>query len=90
MLKATGIVRRVDELGRIVIPKELRTTYHIHEMDPLEIYTDGKGIILQKYKTSCLFCGESDAKKLIQYSGETVCRSCARHLASMAKEAPGC
>ncbi len=49
-MKATGIVRRIDELGRIVIPKEIRRTLRIREGDPLEIYTDREGgIILKKY-----------------------------------------
>lgn len=54
-MKATGIVRKVDELGRIVIPKELRRTLGIQEKDPVEIYTDGKGIILRKYAPGCAY-----------------------------------
>jgi AbrB family transcriptional regulator (stage V sporulation protein T) len=52
-MKATGIVRRIDELGRVVIPKEIRRTMRIHEGDPLEIYTDGQSgtVILKKYST---------------------------------------
>ena len=49
-MKATGIVRRIDDLGRIVIPKEIRRTLHIRESDPLEIFTDKEGqVILKKY-----------------------------------------
>ncbi|MBD7939656.1 AbrB/MazE/SpoVT family DNA-binding domain-containing protein [Cytobacillus sp. Sa5YUA1] len=48
-MKSTGIVRKVDELGRVVIPKELRRSLGINEKDPLEIYTEGEQIILQKY-----------------------------------------
>ena len=49
-LKATGIVRRIDDLGRVVVPKEIRRTLRIREGDPLEIYTDREGqIILKKY-----------------------------------------
>ena len=49
-MKATGIVRRIDDLGRIVIPKEIRRTLRIRESDPLEIYTDREGqVILKKY-----------------------------------------
>ena len=48
-MKATGIVRRIDDLGRVVIPKELRRSLKIREGDPLEIYTDKEGIIFQKY-----------------------------------------
>jgi transcriptional pleiotropic regulator of transition state genes len=55
-MKSTGIVRKVDELGRIVIPKELRRTMNIKEGDPLEIYTEGEQIILKKYAPVCLKC----------------------------------
>lgn len=50
-MKATGIVRRIDDLGRVIVPKEIRRTLHIHEGDPLEIYTDNEGsIIFRKYQ----------------------------------------
>ena len=55
-MKATGIVRRVDELGRIVLPIELRRTLDIVEKDALEIYVEGSAVILKKYRTSCIFC----------------------------------
>ena len=61
-MKATGIVRRVDELGRVVIPIELRNKFGIAEKDPIEIYVDGSNIILKKYEPNCIFCGNS--KKL--------------------------
>ena len=55
-MKATGIVRRVDELGRIVLPIELRRTLDITERDALEIYVEGSSVILKKYRPSCIFC----------------------------------
>ena len=58
-MKATGIVRKVDELGRIVLPIELRRTLDIAERDPLEIYVDGQSIVLSKYQPACIFCGDS-------------------------------
>lgn len=61
-MKSTGIVRRVDELGRIVIPIELRNKLKIEEKDPIEIYVDGSSIILKKYQENCVFCGST--KKL--------------------------
>ena len=64
-MKATGIVRRVDELGRVVIPIELRNKFGIAEKDPIEIYVDGSNIILKKYEPNCIFCGNS--KKLVDY-----------------------
>jgi transcriptional pleiotropic regulator of transition state genes len=56
-MKSTGIVRKVDELGRIAIPVELRRTMEIAEKDPIEIFVDGDRIVLQKYKPSCVLCG---------------------------------
>ena len=55
-MKSTGIVRKVDELGRIVLPVELRRTMDIVEKDALEIYVDGNSIVLRKYRPSCIFC----------------------------------
>ena len=73
-MKATGIVRRVDELGRVVIPIELRNKFGIAEKDPIEIYVDGSNIILKKYEPNCIFCGNS--KKLSEYKGKLVCDKC--------------
>lgn len=90
MLKNTGIVRNLDALGRVVIPMELRRTMGIPEGAPLEIYTEGNKIVLCMHRTACVFCGEDDAGELIHYGGQLLCRSCARHLATMAQEAPSC
>ena len=73
-MKSTGVVRRVDELGRIVIPIELRRTLDIAEKDALEIYVDGGQIVLRKYEPGCLFCGE--LKGVINYKGKIICRKC--------------
>jgi len=59
-LKATGIVRKIDNLGRLVLPKELRKTMNIDIKDPMEIYVDNDKIILKKYQPACIFCGSSD------------------------------
>ena len=69
-MKSTGIVRRVDELGRVVIPIELRNKFGITEKDPMEIYVDGSSIILKKYEPNCIFCGSS--KKLIDYQNNII------------------
>lgn len=74
-MKATGIVRKVDELGRIVLPIELRRTLDIEVRDPLEIYLDGDHIVLCKYESACIFCGS--ARGLSTYMGKQVCRDCA-------------
>lgn len=55
-MKSTGIVRKVDELGRIVLPIELRRTLGIEEKDRIEIFVDGESIILRKYQPACIFC----------------------------------
>lgn len=77
-MKSTGIVRKVDELGRVVIPKELRRKFHIAEKDGLEIYVEDDRIILKKYEPSCTFC--ENAENLIDYKGKSVCPECAREL----------
>ena len=86
-MKATGIVRRVDELGRIVLPKELRRTLDIGEKDPVEIYTDGKGIILRKYAPGCAFCGSVNDIRYIH--GTPVCGACACNMQVMYRAAEG-
>jgi AbrB family transcriptional regulator, transcriptional pleiotropic regulator of transition state genes len=69
-MKATGIVRKVDELGRIVIPIELRRTMGIDIKDPLEIFVDGEKIILRKYEPTCIFSGS--AENLINFKGKMI------------------
>ena len=76
-MKSTGIVRRVDELGRVVIPIELR----IAEKDPIEIYVDGSSIILKKFEPNCIFCG--NAKRLSEYKGKLVCDKCLSKLSDI-------
>ena len=71
-MKTTGIVRPVDNLGRLVIPIELRRTLDINEGDGLEIYVDGKSIVLRKYEPTCIFCGNSS--DLILYQDRHICR----------------
>lgn len=73
-MKATGIVRKVDELGRIVIPKELRRTLNINEGDSLDIYTNGERIMLKKYAPGCTLCGSLD--QLHTLEGKNVCLEC--------------
>lgn len=77
-MKSTGIVRKVDELGRIVLPIELRRTMGIDVKDSLEIYVDGDSIILRKYEPSYIFCG--NAKDIVNFKGKNVCSACAREL----------
>ena len=77
-MKSTGIVRKVDELGRFVLPIELRRTLDIAEKDSIEIYVDGSSIILKKYEPTCVFCG--DAKNITVYKGKNICANCLKEL----------
>lgn len=77
-MKSTGIVRKVDELGRIVLPIEMRRTLDIAEKDALEIYVDGENIILHKYQAACVFC--DSVKDIISYKGRYVCPECIKKL----------
>lgn len=82
-MKSTGIVRKVDELGRIVLPIELRRTLDIEVKDALEIYVDGAQIILKKYEPACIFCG--NAKDVANFKGKNICRNCLAEMAAAAK-----
>jgi transcriptional pleiotropic regulator of transition state genes len=78
-MKATGIVRRVDELGRVVIPIELRRTYKIDIGDPLEIYVDSDKILLKKFVPTCMFCGAAN-DTLITFREKVICKSCVQEM----------
>lgn len=77
-MKSTGIVRRVDELGRVVIPIELRNKFNIQLKDPIEIYVDGSSIILKKFEQNCIFCGNT--KNLVQYKDKLICEKCSQKI----------
>lgn len=79
-MKSTGIVRKVDELGRIVLPIELRRTLDIEERDPLEIHVEGDQIVLKKYAPSCIFCGTEEDLQL--FRGKRICQGCIAALAA--------
>lgn len=77
-MKSTGIVRKVDELGRIVLPIELRRTLGIDVKDALEIFVDGNQIVLNKYEPACIFC--NSANDIINFKGKNICRECLKQL----------
>lgn len=77
-MKSTGIVRKLDELGRVVIPIELRRTLDIKVKDPLEIFVDDDKVILKKFSPSCIFCGES--KDIFDFKGKKVCPDCSNEI----------
>ena len=75
---ATGIVRQVDQLGRIVLPVEIRRAMDISVQDPLEIFTDEGKIILMKYQPSCVFCNNAD--NIIYFAGKRICADCLKKI----------
>lgn len=77
-MKSTGIVRPVDELGRIVLPRELRRTFAIDKKDCLEVYVDDEHIILKKYQPACIFC--NNANNVTSFKGRVICKSCINEL----------
>lgn len=83
-MKATGIVRRVDELGRVVIPIEIRNKFGIAEKDPIEIFVDGSSIVLKKFEPNCIFCGNT--KNLINYKDKLICDKCSKKIFDLANK----
>lgn len=77
----TGIVRRVDDLGRVVIPIELRKTLGIAIKDPLSISVEGNQVIMEKYKDACIICGNENLKDAKELNGKRICSTCAQTLA---------
>lgn len=80
-MKSTGIVRKVDELGRVVIPIEIRNQFNIVEKDPIEIYVEGSSIVLKKYQQNCIFCGST--KNLSTYEDKLICEKCSKKIGEL-------
>ncbi len=83
-MKATGIIRKVDEVGRIVLPSELRAVLDIDNRDSVEIFTEDNKIILKKYEPACIFCGETDNVTL--FKNKQICACCLKELAKAAEK----
>jgi len=77
-MKSTGIVRKIDELGRIVLPMELRKILNINVKDSMEIYVEGENIVLRKYEPCCIFCGSSN--NITNFKEKNVCEKCKKEL----------
>ncbi|MBP3332456.1 MAG: AbrB/MazE/SpoVT family DNA-binding domain-containing protein [Clostridia bacterium] len=77
-MKATGIVRKIDSLGRIVLPVEIRETLGIEEKDPLEIFVDGENIVFKKYSPTCIFCDATE--HLTLFKDKRICPKCMEEL----------
>lgn len=73
-MKSTGIVRRLDPLGRVVVPKELRNMLYLDAKDPVEVFTENDTIILRKYEPQCVLCGQMKDTK--NFKGKLICASC--------------
>ena len=83
-MKSTGIIRRVDELGRVVIPIEIRNQFNIVEKDPIEIYVQGGSIVLKKFEPNCIFCGNN--QDLLSYHDKLICTECAEKIGALESE----
>lgn len=81
-MKSTGMVRQVDKMGRVVIPKEIRTQLKIvNDVDSFEIYMDGDMVILKKYRPTCVFC--DSFTETVNFEDYTVCKNCIEKLNSI-------
>ena len=80
-MKSTGITRRMDELGRVVIPIEIRNQFNIVEKDPIEIFVDESNIILKKFEPNCIFCGNT--KNLSTYNDKLICNNCIKKIGKL-------
>lgn len=80
-MRSTGITRQVDELGRFVLPIEIRRAMDIKEKDALEIFTDGERLVLQKYQPACCFCDNAD--DIVYFEGKRICRACLEKLKAL-------
>ncbi len=78
-MKSTGIVRRIDHLGRVVIPMELRRTFGIEKNDPLEFFVDGDKVVLRKYQPGCYLCGDVEGH-MHDFFGKAICTKCVKQV----------
>ncbi len=82
-MKSTGILKRTDELGRLLIPRELRNQLGIMERDPVEIFVENSYIVLRKYEDKCIFCG--DTENLSEYQDKFICDKCLKNISNKTK-----
>lgn len=84
-MKPAGIVRKVDQLGRIVLPKSLRRRYHMNEGDPVEILVQGDTIILERYRPKCVFCMSMEG--VAEFKDRYICSQCMSEMTHLPKQA---
>lgn len=82
-MKSTGLIRKLDPLGRLVVPVNLRQTMSIEPGDPMEIYMDGNTIVLRKHQNGCSICG--DEGKMTFFYGKTICNKCVSEIGRSAE-----
>ncbi len=82
-MKATGVVRRIDDLGRVVIPIELRRTMGWEEKDTVAIFVDGESVVLRKYEPGCMVCGEADNSLQMIAPHKLICSACIAKIAGL-------
>ena len=80
-MKSTGMVRRIDSFGRVVLPMELRKLMDLHQDTAVELFVDGENIILHKYNPACIFCGSFNGAK--HFEGKLICEDCARRIGNL-------
>lgn len=83
-MKSTGIIRKIDDLGRIVLPAELRRSLDIGERDTLEIFVEGSAVVLKKYRPTCVFCDST--RDISVFRGKNICPRCLKELQSLPME----
>ena len=79
-MKRAGVISKIDRLGRILIPKPLRTKYNLNENDKIEFYIEPDALVMKKFEESCIFCGSTD--DLTEFRDQTVCKRCLNELRS--------
>lgn len=84
-MKPAGVVRKVDQLGRIVLPKSLRKRYQMNEGDPVEILVQGDHIILERYRPKCVFCGSMEG--VSEYKDRYICVACLTEMTQLPRHA---
>ena len=86
-MKSTGVIRPIDKMGRVVIPKEIRKQLGVeNDVDSFEIYVEGDAVILRKFQPTCVFC--DSLADSVSYQGRTVCKDCIAKLEALMREAP--
>ena len=83
-MKSTGIVRNIDQLGRVVLPMELRKLLDLKVQDPVEIFTQGNDVVIRKYRPSCVFCNRND--QIVEFKGLNVCDHCIAELTAQQED----